>query len=96
MDDPIKAEGEQIFAFCCIPAVCNHRYLDGFLCKSAGWDAFAQVKVHQWVADVQSLTNYKMADKQPHAAFFALLKSLHLHYQENSVKAGCSAKPRHP
>ena len=59
--------------------LCNHCYLGGLLGESAGRDAFVQDKVHQWVADVQSLI--KMAVKQPQAAFSALMKLLQCEWQ---------------
>ena len=78
VDDSVKVEAEQIFAPLGIPVVCNDCYLGGLLGESAGRDAFVQDKMHQWVADVQSLI--KMAVK-PQAAFSALMKLLQCEWQ---------------
>ena len=47
MDDPFKAEVDQIFAPLSISVVSNHHYLGGFLGESASWDAFVQDKAHK-------------------------------------------------
>ena len=79
VNDSFKATAEELFSSLGVPVVCNHCCLGGFLGEPDGQTAYVQDKVHQWIAAVQSLS--KIADKQPQAAFTALMKSLQCEWQ---------------
>ena len=54
-------------------------YLGGFIGDITGQAIFVQDKVCHWIADVKCLS--KIAEKQPQAAFAALVKSLQCEWQ---------------
>ena len=72
-----RCDAEQLFSS--LNVVCNHRYLGGFIGDITGQATFVQDKVCHWIADVKCLS--KIAEKQPQAAFAALVKSLQCEWQ---------------
>ena len=71
--DSYRCDAEK-FSSLNVSVVCNHRYLGGFIRDITGQAIFVQDKVCHWIADVKCLS--KIAEKQPQAAFAALVKSL--------------------
>ena len=72
--DSYKCDTEQLFSSLGVSVVCNHHYLGGFISDTVGQATLVQDKLCHWIADVKCLS--KLAEKQPQAAFVALVKSL--------------------
>ena len=77
--DCYKCDVEQLFSSLRVSVVCNHHYLGGFTGDTVGQATFIQDKVCHWIVDVKCLS--KIAEKQPQAAFAALVKSLQWEWQ---------------
>ena len=77
--DSYRCDAEKLFSSLNVSVVCNHRYLGGFIGDITGQAIFVQDKVCHWIADVKCLS--KIAEKQPQAAFAALVKSLQCEWQ---------------
>ena len=77
--DSYRCDAEKIFSSLNVSVVCNHRYLGGFIGDITGQAIFVQDKVCHWIANVKCLS--KIAEKQPQAAFVALVKCLQCEWQ---------------
>ena len=77
--DSDRCDAEELFSSLNVSVVCNHCYLGGFIGDITGQAIFVQDKVCHWIADVKCLS--KIAEKQPQAAFAALVKSFQCEWQ---------------